>query len=834
MRVQQKFETPLSNNRWQTNLQKPARSKGESVGSEEHTYSVRVSANESSANESADNVIEIELRRLFSYSNNENPFNETETEILIKAIEACKILDPACGSGAFPIGVLQRLVFLLGKLDADNAKWKQWLKTRAQQQTQKAWDEGDRKQRDVKLLQISEAFEKDSSDFGRKLFLIENCIYGVDIQPIAAEISKLRCFLTLIVDDTIDETKPNRGVNPLPNLEFKFVTADALLKLPESGLFQATTETKLTKLEQIRHEYIQSYGDRKNELKEEFETLQNEIFDKRTENYHKETQDARAIALSTWKPFGHAQVDWLDALWMFGVKGFDIVIGNPPYIRQEKIKHYKTVFAQNYKDVFSGTADILVYFYALGHELLKKNGALTLITSNKFYCANYGENLRKFLSQKSKIRQIIDFGDAPVFEAAAYASINILQKNSPNGNKARVWTFPQYEKVTDFQSGFNRLSFELSQNELTKDGWHFEKLKVLRLFERIKSKGIPLGEYVEGKFYYGIKTGLNEAFVVDQETRDKLIAEHESSREVLKPYLHGRDVKRKNVQILIMTHDKSFFHLAKRRIEFENCAENWIYKELYQGESDSGIPQPFIPGNKDYLAQAKKYLKEFDYPACANYLRKEAERILKHLLPPCKTVYFKEDEGTKLLKLETLIENFKTHYRIFCHDDAEFQREFVEFKKLKEHKDLLLNPLSHDNIDTPIYGQELDSIKVLLEKMRKLDYKLLVSIKDEPEVFIFLTENDTAGEVWTYKIKLTEHLRAFKKLDGKWVLDNPQCEVVARKKVSDGTIENKADNNKLRKIYDRARFALGFRSQPEKDLLDIIFTKDNIKLADLL
>ena len=181
------------------------------------------------------------MRKLFSYADNENPFNETETQILIKAIYDCKILDPACGSGAFPIGILQRLVFLLGKLDPEGFQWSRWLKQKAIEETKEAYEVGDVEQRNIRLKQISDAFEKDSSDYGRKLFLIEKCIYGVDIQPIAADISKLRCFLTLVVDDTIYDHDHNRGVNPLPNLEFKFVTADSLLKLPETKQFNCST-----------------------------------------------------------------------------------------------------------------------------------------------------------------------------------------------------------------------------------------------------------------------------------------------------------------------------------------------------------------------------------------------------------------------------------------------------------------------------------------------------------------------------------------------------------------------------------------------------------------
>lgn len=291
----------------------------------------------------------------------------------------------------------------------------------------------------------------------------------------------------------------------------------------------------------------------------------------------------------------------------------------------------------------------------------------------------------------------------------------------------------------------------------------------------------------------------------------------------------------KNVQILIMTHDKVFYNLTKKRIELEGYEKEWIYKEIHQSENELGIPEPCIPEIKDNLSQAKKYLKEFDYPASANYLRKEAERILKHLLPPSKTIYVKEDEGSKPLTLEKLIDNLKTHYREFCRDETEFKNDYPKFKKLKEHKDLLLNPLSHDNIDTPIYKQELLLVIELLMNLRKMDYRMLISIKNSPDVFVFLKETDSVGEDWSYKIKLKEHLRAFKKLDGNWVLNNPQCEAVARKNLSNGNEEVISDSNKLTKIYDRIRYGLRIKDiQDEKDLIDIVFTQDNKKLSELL
>ncbi len=224
--------------------------------------------------------------------------------------------------------------------------------------------------------------------------------------------------------------------------------------------------------------------------------------------------------------------------------GFDIVIANPPYIRQEKIKEFKAAFERNYQ-TYTGTADILVYFYEKAFNILREKGTLTFITSNKYFRAGYGEKLRGFLATQATIKQIIDFGDAPVFEAAAYASIIVLRKEATQAtNDTRVWTFPQNEKVENFEEGFNQLSFKLPQHELNDEGWRLERPEVLRLLEKLKSQGTSLSEYAGTRVYRGITTGFNEAFVVDEATRDRLIREHKSSVELLKPYLRGRDVKR--------------------------------------------------------------------------------------------------------------------------------------------------------------------------------------------------------------------------------------------------------------------------------------------------
>src|SRR5262249_825397 len=191
--------------------------------------------------------LETRLRELFTASTSDfrNPFSQQETNVLIAAIDHVKILDPACGSGAFPMGALQRLVDLLNKLDSNNRRWKEQQRARAEQDRELAermQDEVNRENalRDVeaRIADIERSFDTQfhELDFARKLYLVENCIYGVDIQPIACQIAKLRFFISLIVDQKVDPNAQNFGVRPLPNLETKIVAADTLVGLPVEGV----------------------------------------------------------------------------------------------------------------------------------------------------------------------------------------------------------------------------------------------------------------------------------------------------------------------------------------------------------------------------------------------------------------------------------------------------------------------------------------------------------------------------------------------------------------------------------------------------------------------
>lgn len=189
-------------------------------------------------------------------------------------------------------------------------------------------------------------------------------------------------------------------------------------------------------------------------------------------------------------------------------------------------------------------SDLFVYFYEKSVNLLKKGGILSFISSNKYFRSGYGEKLRQFLSKDTCIKQIIDFGDAPVFSSIAYPSIILLAKEKSDGNEVQALNWQPEAPIDDFKEVFQKRSFLITQKVLTSDGWRLETPAVLRLLEKLRKSGKPLGEYVNGRFYRGILTGLNEAFVIDRATRDRLIKEHKSSSGLLKPFLRGRDVKR--------------------------------------------------------------------------------------------------------------------------------------------------------------------------------------------------------------------------------------------------------------------------------------------------
>ena len=499
--------------------------------------------------------LEQKLRDLFAFDD-VNPFagDEAIQERLIAALDGCKILDPACGSGAFPMGVLQKMVFVLRKLDPHNERWKSQQREKAIaplladiQTAEKISYEAARERAIAELreeLQKIEDSFKNEMDYPRKLFLIQNCIFGVDIQPIAVQIAKLRFFISLIIEQKEDHGAENRGILPLPNLETKFVAANTLIGLEKSqqlSIFDTQEiQAKRLRLERLRREHFFARTlATKRKKRDEDEQLGREIGEILRRNNFSNVE-----LLQNWKPYDqNASASFFDPEWMFGVgDGFDICIGNPPYVRQESIKEFKPIFQKQFT-CYTGVADLYVYFYERAYNLLKSQGILTYISSNKYFRSGYGEKLRGFLATKTKVLQLIDFGDADIFTAIAYPSIIITTKAIPTDHQVNSLTWDATQPITDFPEVFKNNAFTIPQSELKPDGWRLESSKTTELLAKIRNIGKPLEE-ITGKICIGIKTGFNEAFVIDQSTRDKLIAEHLSSAEIIKPFLRGRDVKK--------------------------------------------------------------------------------------------------------------------------------------------------------------------------------------------------------------------------------------------------------------------------------------------------
>jgi len=576
--------------------------------------------------------LDARLRELLAYSDRDarELFSRDEIGHLIAAIDALTVIDPACGSGAFPMGVLQKLVHVLARLDADNQRWREIQRRRALRETSQAYQIEDKDARERRLLDISEAFEFNSSDYGRKLFLIENCIYGVDIQPIAVQIAKLRCFISLVVDQQIDDDRENRGIRPLPNLETKFVAADALLSVERPQQFMLRTgevERLERELAEVRERYFRA---RRAAEKRTYRERDKRLRDQLAAQLERDGwQSATARQLAAWDPYAqNERADFFDPEWMFGkTDGFNIVIANPPYVRQELIKALKPKLA-GYA-TYSGTADLYVYFYERAVELLAPGGVLTFISSNKYFRAGYGQKLRRYLAERTTIHQIIDFGDAPVFTAIAYPSIIIAQKSSPspaqrergpggeghqilalNWNPAdRLEDLPRI--VADARAARAPGAPYLAQQSLGADVWRLEGGATRRLLEKLRRAGRPLGDYVGGRFYRGILTGLNEAFVVDRATRDRLIAEHPSSAEVLKPFLRGRDVKRWRVEPQDL-----WLIFTRRGININRYPAILAHLSQYKAQLTPGVPGGRKPGSYQWyeIQDNVAYWQEFEQP----------------------------------------------------------------------------------------------------------------------------------------------------------------------------------------------------------------------------
>ena len=476
-------------------------------------------------------------------------FEETEKSDIVRAIADVKVLDPAVGSGAFPMGILHKLTLVLKRLDPDNEYWKKLQKERAREKAGEAFDIRNEKVRTKELKEISETFERYSGDFGRKLYLIQNSIFGADIQPVACQIARLRFFISLAIEQEPDPSNlDNFGIKPLPNLETRFVAANTLLNVKDAkqeDMFRQKIKASKAKLSENREGHFHA---KTRKEKREYRNNDKEL----RKDLSKELQAAGlpeddANKIASWDPYDqNASAEWFDSGYMFGISDkdkFDLVIGNPPYIQLQKNagalgRLYKTA---NF-DVHASSGDIYCLFYEKGiRALLKERGHLCYITSNKWMRAQYGEKLRKFLAQKTSPVQLLDFGGFQVFENATVdTNILLAQKEKGNG-QLRATKFK-----SDFSKGDSIKQYtenNVVEINVTNDTWVIGSRSEVTLKEKIERIGTPLKDW-DISIYYGIKTGYNPAFIIDNETKDALVAAGPNSTDILKPILRGRDIKR--------------------------------------------------------------------------------------------------------------------------------------------------------------------------------------------------------------------------------------------------------------------------------------------------
>ena len=557
------------------------------------------------------------LNELFVKKSVPTNWNSNTCNNVADALKKIKILDPACGSGAFPMGCLHRIV------------------------------------------ELEEILCKSKIDrYSLKLTIIENCVYGVDIQPIAMLICKLRFFISLICEQTnVDFNSPetNFGINTLPNLETKFVAANSLISADiRSYENDWTADEKLSQLKEellnIRNEHFLAKGrkakrqsQRMDEAKREeimnyivkhstqpdvsvisilekevehlrvnLKEYEKEVWVDKTrpaevtlfgvvespdaifrEDINKKKRDelnaqirslensikkekskgeivgfeAAVKQITEWNPYDQNSVStFFDPEWMFCLKGkFDVVIGNPPYIQlQNNVGKLAKLYERCSYSTFARTGDIYCLFYERGWQLLKNNGHLCYITSNKWMRAGYGEKTRGFFANKTNPMLLIDFAGVKIFESATVDTNILLFSKSSNQHKTVCAVTNKQNK----DSVKNLSDFVQQQNSVCNfshsDSWIILSPIEQSIKRKIEKVGTPLKDW-DIQINYGIKTGFNEAFIISTEKREEILAncqtEEEQTRtaELIRPILRGRDIKRygyvDNGLFLINTHN---------------------------------------------------------------------------------------------------------------------------------------------------------------------------------------------------------------------------------------------------------------------------------------
>lgn len=600
------------------------------------------------------------------------PYDADNRKAYNQLVDSLKICDPAVGSGHFLVSALNELIAIKHDLDIlslpNGDRVKQWTLDIVNDELMIAEKEtGDPFQYklNTKGQAIAELQQLQETLFNQKQHIIENCLFGVDINPNSVKICRLRLWIELLKNayyiqgsghaelvsgstaaDAVQQlqTLPNIDINIKEgnSLVSRFALDDSLSKVLKSIKYSITDykyfvneyKNSTDKEEKRGFQALidQIKGNFKSELSKNSKEYTNyfkfqrdlylkyekaQLFGESLTKAQKKDRDSLAEKVNNAK----AKLDEIENNkiyrnafeWRFefpevlddegNYVGFDAIIANPPYIRQEELKEWKEYFAKRFT-TYAGTADIYVYFVELGMDLLKAQGGFTYILPNKWMRANYGNALRKFIKQQ-RIVAIEDFGDLPVFEeATTYPAIMRLERATPTEtfNAVNVDTL-------DYEFGIGRYmaekQFKVGLDAMQDEGWTLSSVVEQQLLKKIKEAGIPLGKYVDGQIYRGLLTGLNEAFVIDKATRDKLIKADPNSTELIKPFLAGRDIKR----YLPPSSNKYLIHIPK----------GFTIKRNLPNDSPFSINEPPPRYGDMGYRDAWSWFKE-TYPAIAKHL----------------------------------------------------------------------------------------------------------------------------------------------------------------------------------------------------------------------
>lgn len=443
-------------------------------------------------------IPEKELRDLFSAQATPPAIKPAQREALVAAIGRVKIIDPACGSGAFPMGVLHRLVDVLQKLDPNNESWKRDRLAEARRYRELLEEAGADKDEiadcDDRIADIKKSFNTrfHALDFARKLYLIENCIYGVDIQPIATQIAKLRFFISLIVDQKVDAAAPNLGVRPLPNLETRLVAADALIPVEKQSdrasgdLFSGDIDRLRADLARIRHEHFNARDPRKKAKWREADAAKRAELAELLRKGHGLPKDT-ANKLAQWDPYDQNEhAPFFDPEWMFGIpigkirlegkspvtlrgnlalinevggqtelvpnkvieidSGFDVVIGNPPYNATLSAEE-RSFFKNEYASVHSGRQDTAAIFVEAATRFSNSRGQVVFILPYRLFSRkrNHGQ-FQTWLLKSHQIAEVLYLGTDVEFTASDEFMVIRVSCGSTSDSKVFVAWKPDLTK----------------------------------------------------------------------------------------------------------------------------------------------------------------------------------------------------------------------------------------------------------------------------------------------------------------------------------------------------------------------------------------------------